>query len=196
MRLRIFPAASSTTGFFSQRFWSFFTLLWNPGLHSLSWSPVVSPGLSACKCTTTCSVSHCFARSTSRCLAASPLHPSCPSPPFLLVWMNVSTLTPWFSDLHTVRFSGSSGYFLFLNLFLSFFWLCKEAKCIYLCLHLGQKSSEWILEGLVFFKYLIEFTSKTNYSWTFHCLTVFDYWFNFFTCYIGLLLFSIFSRFC
>ena len=29
--------------------------------------------------------------------------------------------------------------FLFSNLLLSFFWLCKEAQCIYLCLHLGQK---------------------------------------------------------
>ena len=32
-----------------------------------------------------------------------------------------------------------SGYFLFLNLFLSF-WLYGEAKCIYLQLHLGPKS--------------------------------------------------------
>ena len=47
--------------------------------------------------------------------------------------------TPWLSDFHTVQISGSSGYFLFLNLLLSFFWLCEEAKCIYLCLHLGQK---------------------------------------------------------
>ena len=31
-------------------------------------------------------------------------------------------------------------YFLFLN-FLSFFWLYEEAKCIYVCLHLGQKST-------------------------------------------------------
>ena len=53
--------------------------------------------------------------------------------------MNVSSLTPWLSDFHTVWFSGSSGGFLFLNLLLSF-WLCKEAKCIYLCLHLGRKS--------------------------------------------------------
>ena len=44
--------------------------------------------------------------------------------------MNVSSLTPWLSDFLTVRFSGSSGYFLFLNLLLSFFWLCKEAECI------------------------------------------------------------------
>ena len=30
--------------------------------------------------------------------------PSCPSPPLLLVWMNVSSLSPWLSDFHTVRF--------------------------------------------------------------------------------------------
>ena len=39
----------------------------------------------------------------------------------LPVWMDVSSLTPWLLDFHTVRFSGSSGYFLFLNLLLSFF---------------------------------------------------------------------------
>ena len=35
----------------------------------------------------------------------------------------------------------SSGHFFILNL-LSFFLLCKEAKCIYLCLHLGWKSKK------------------------------------------------------
>ena len=30
--------------------------------------------------------------------------------------------------------------FFVLKLFLSFFWLCEEAQCIYLHLHLGQKS--------------------------------------------------------
>ena len=64
-----------------------------------------------------------------------PLCPSCPSLPFLLIWVNVSSLTPWLSDFHTVQFSGSSGYFLFL-IFLLSFWFCQEAKCIYLCLHL------------------------------------------------------------
>ena len=29
---------------------------------------------------------------------------------------------------------------VFLNLLLSFFWLCKEGQCVYLHLHLGQKS--------------------------------------------------------
>ena len=78
--------------------------------------------------------------SFSCCLAASPLCPSCQGLLLLRVWVNVSSLTPWLSDFHTVQFSGSSGYVLFLYLLSSFFWLCKEAKCIYLCLHLGWKS--------------------------------------------------------
>ena len=71
-------------------------------------------------------------------LAPSPFHSSCPSLPLLLVWMNVS-LAPWLSDFHTVWLSGIYSYFLFLNLLLSFFWLCKKVKCMYLLLHLGQK---------------------------------------------------------
>ena len=57
--------------------------------------------------------------------------------PLLLVWMNVSSLTAWLLDFHTVWFSGSSGCVLFLNLLLSFFWLCEESQCVYLHLHLG-----------------------------------------------------------
>ena len=37
------------------------------------------------------------------------------SPPLLPVWMNVSSLSPWLSDFHTVRLSVSSGCFLVLN---------------------------------------------------------------------------------
>ena len=81
----------------------------------------------------------CLPWSSSHHLAVRPLHPGCPSPPLLPVWMNVSSLTPWWLNFHTVRFSGSSGYFLFLNL-LSLFWLCKEANCTYVCLHLGRNS--------------------------------------------------------
>ena len=62
------------------------------------------------------------------CCASSQL--GCPSPPLLLVWMNVS-LTPWLSEFHAVWFSGISGCLLFLNWLLSFFWLCKEAQCFY-----------------------------------------------------------------
>ena len=47
---------------------------------------------------------------------------------------------------HTFQFSGSSG-FLFWNL-LSF-RLCKEAKCIYLCLHFGQWSAVCIYNSQV-----------------------------------------------
>ena len=107
---------------------------WNPGLHGLCCSPVVPPGLSTRKCGANW-FSSCY-------LAACPLCTGCPSPPLLLVLMNVPSLIPWLWDFHTVRFSGHSGYFLFLNLLLSFFWLCEEAKCIYLCLHLGWKSKK------------------------------------------------------
>ena len=110
-------------------------LRWNSGLRGLSCSPVIPPGLSACKCGTTWSASHCLT------LPILQL----PLSALLSVWMNVSSSTPWLSDFHTVQFSGSSGCFLFLNLLLSFFWLCKEAKCIYLRLHLGLKSVWWCL---------------------------------------------------
>ena len=43
---------------------------------------------------------------------------------------------------------GRSGYSLFLNLFFSLFWLCEEAKSIYLCLHLGWHASS--LNSLLF----------------------------------------------
>ena len=49
-----------------------------------------------------------------------------------------------------IGFSVSSGCFLFLNLLLSFFCLCKEAQCVYLCLHLGQKPRVWIIKNEIF----------------------------------------------
>ena len=39
--------------------------------------------------------------------------PCCPFLTLLPVWMNVSSLTPWLSDFHTVWFSVSSGCFCF-----------------------------------------------------------------------------------
>ena len=66
-------------------------------------------------------VAQSVTRSTSCCLASQLLPyqesspPSCPSPPLLQVWMNVSSLSPWLSDFHTVQFSVSSGCFFFLN---------------------------------------------------------------------------------
>ena len=76
-------------------------------------------------------------QSSSHCLAMGLLSPSCLSLPLLTVWMNISSLTPWLLDFYMIWISGSSGCFLFLNLSLSFFWLSREAKWIYLCLHFG-----------------------------------------------------------
>ena len=114
VRLGVSLAASNPTSFFSQGIWGFIAPCWNPGLHSLSRSPVVPPGLSAHKCGTAHSASCCPPQSSSHCLTASPLHPSCSSPPLLLVLRNVSSFSPWLLDFHTVQFSGSSGYFFYL----------------------------------------------------------------------------------
>ena len=70
-------------------------------------------------------------------------------------------LTPWLLDFHTVQLSGSSGYFLFLNLLLAFFWLCKEVKCIYLHLHLGRKSKC----GYSKFSHLVKFHEICTPIW-------------------------------
>ena len=63
-------------------------------------------GLSAWECGTTLS-----SWSSSCHLAVCPLCHDCPSLPLLVVWMNVSSLTPWFSHFHVVWFSDSSGCF-------------------------------------------------------------------------------------
>ena len=55
----------------------------------------------------------CWVYQLPPCCESSP--PGCPSPPLLLGWMNVSSLSPWLSDFHTAPFSVSSGWFLFLN---------------------------------------------------------------------------------
>ena len=66
VRLGVPPTTTTSTDFCSQRFWGFISLHWNPGLHGLSHSPVVPPGLSQHKRSGT-------ARFMSCCLAASPL---------------------------------------------------------------------------------------------------------------------------
>ena len=59
------------------------------------------------------------------------------SPPWLLalpllpVWLNVSSLTPWLLDFHTVQFSGSSGYF-FLFKFVLLLLLVVQGGKVYL----------------------------------------------------------------
>ena len=93
---------------------------WNSALCSLSCSPIVPPGLSAHKCGLPSPQVTTLSGLPAAALPAPVLQlppllesslPSCLSPPLLLVWMNVSSLSPWFLDFHTVRFSVSSGYF-------------------------------------------------------------------------------------
>ena len=135
-RLAVSSATATPTRFYGQRLWGFIFPVLEPGLCSLSWagipcSSVIPPSFYQHECGTNWS--------PSAASPACPLHPGCQSLPLLLVRMNVSSLTLWLSDFHTVRFSGSSGYSLFLGWLLSLSSLCEEAQCIYLCLQLGQK---------------------------------------------------------
>ena len=111
MRLGVLPAVTTPTVFYS-KFWVFSFLFSQP-----HFTHVV------------------------HCLAEHPLYLAVhlPSPPLLPVWVNVS-LTPRLSEFHAVWFSGTSGWLLFLNWLLSFFWLCEEGKHFYLCLHLVWNS--------------------------------------------------------
>ena len=40
--------------------------------------------------------------------------------------------------------------FFVFKLLLSFFWLCEEAQCVYLCLHLGRKPCIFVLRFYLF----------------------------------------------
>ena len=73
-----------------------------------------------------------------------PCHMS--SPPWLLISTPTASLNEcYFFNCLVVRLAYSSIFWQFCFLFfflylLSFFWLCEEAKCIYLCLYLVRKS--------------------------------------------------------
>ena len=136
---------------------SFISPCWSPGLRSLLCSPAIPPGLSMCECgaagSASCRIA-CPVHSTIRHISGShsqvvtsSLHPSCPSPPLLLVWINVSSLSPWLSDFRVVQFFCQFWLFFIFKLLLSFFRLCEEAQCIYLR-HLGQKPGNALLGKL------------------------------------------------
>ena len=100
--------------------WFIHTQMWDHLVHQfLPWPPVCQP---------------------------LPCHAS--SPPWLPISATLTSLDQCFSfnflDFHTVWLSDSSGCFWFLNWWLSFFWLCKEAKDIYLHLHLAGSSSIYL----------------------------------------------------
>ena len=147
MRLGVSPAAATPTGVFSQRFEALFPC-WDPGLQ-------------------VCLAPQLFLQ------VYLHMNVGLPSPPaatLLALGSPASALPAWSSSshgrasplptsldecfffkslvlgFHTVQFSGSSGCFLFLNLLLSFFWLCEEAECIYLLLYVGWKSQNSLFE--------------------------------------------------
>ena len=110
VRLRVSPAAASTpTGVFNQWFEALF-----PTLELL----VARSVTRSTSCCLTSQLQLCPPRSTICCLHRPPPCPESspprrPSPPLLPVWMNVSSLSPLLSDIHTVQFSVSSGCFCF-----------------------------------------------------------------------------------
>ena len=126
------PAVSTLKGFFSQRFQSFISPHWNPGLWGLSQSSVVPPGLSAHKCGTT----HSTLSATLPEVFSIQRPISSPSTDldecfffnFLVVGLPYRSI-----------FCQFWLFFLFLNLLLFFFWWCEEAQYISLCSHLGWK---------------------------------------------------------
>ena len=105
---------------------------------SVTWSTscCLAGQLKLCSpCSTICHL----AGSASRRLAVSPLHPAAHLHPsdrsgrmFLLYLLGCQT---------SIEFDFLSVLVVFVfKLLLSFFWLCKEAQCVYLHLHLGWKS--------------------------------------------------------
>ena len=117
-------------GVFNKRFEAIFPRSWNSALRGLSPGPPAAalPALLH-------SLPLLWAHQPPPCCESS--WPGCLSLPLLLVWMNVSSLSPWLSDFHTARFSVSSGCFLFLTCPFG----CTRSHSVYLRLHLGRKSA-------------------------------------------------------
>ena len=87
-----------------------------------------------------CSTIRHLAGSASPCLAESPLCPGCPSPPspptsLVGCFFFISLVVGLPYSLIFCQF----WLFFVFKLLLSSFWLCEEAQCVYLRLHLGRK---------------------------------------------------------
>ena len=110
-------------------------------------------GQTACPCRPT------LRQSQSRHGNASPLHPGCPSPPLLLVWMNVYFLFTW------CRTSCRSIFHQF-----SF---CEEAQCVYLRRHLGSPPKYMFVKKIYLFIFRGEGKRETS---MYGCLSHAPYW--------------------
>ena len=130
VRLGVPPTATTPTDFYSQRFWGFVFPCWNPELcgkiNSLLFLPFYLP----------VNVGLPSPPDTPCCVSSPPQLPTSTPPTGLDECFFSNSLVIGLS--YTLIFR-QFWLFLFLNWLLSFFWLYKETKHIYLCLHLGQK---------------------------------------------------------
>ena len=147
VRLGVSPTAASTpTGVFNQRFEALFPLCWSPGLRGLLCSPAslvylcvnVGPrGLLAVALPASSTIRHLTGSS-------QPLPYLKSSLPHLRVSAPPTSPHEFFFFISlVVRLPYSSIFcpfwlFFVFKLLLSFFWLCEEAQCVYLHLHLGR----------------------------------------------------------
>ena len=140
----------SLTGVFSQ-VWGFISPLWNPELRGLSRSLVVPPSLSARECGTTQSAIHHLASSASCSLApvfSTQLPLSAPTTDLDECFFFKSLVVGLPYSLIFCQF----WMFFVFKFVVSFFWLCEEAQCVYLRLHLGWKSCSYVLKESLSFR--------------------------------------------
>ena len=158
MRLGVSPAAAPTpTGSFDQRSEALFPGAGALGCEVCFFPPLILPFyicgnvgsgvylvgsashhlVGSASCSLACPSIRHLARSTSPCLARSPLRPLLPisAPPAGLdeCFFFISLVVGLPYSLIFCQF----GLFFVFKLLLSSFWLCGEVQCVYLCLHLG-----------------------------------------------------------
>ena len=81
----------------------------------------------------------CPPAATLLCILAPPSIPH-PRLPFPVPPTYLDACFLFNSLVFGLAYSSTFWQFQFLNLLLSFFWLCEEAQCISLCFRLGQKA--------------------------------------------------------
>ena len=112
---------------------------WNPGLHGLSCSPVVPPGLSACKCGPIQCTSHHRAHLV---LQPPPCHAT--SLPWLPMSIPLTSLdeclflTPWVLNFYTVQCSGICGFFFLICYYPSFCCVKRQSVSTYASILAGS----------------------------------------------------------
>ena len=138
VRLGVSPAATSTPHrCFQSVVWGFISPRWNSGLCGLLPGPPAAPCQPAAALPTPLhNLPPHWLRQPPPCRESSP--PGCLSLPLLPVWMNVSSLSPWLSDFHTVQFSVSSGCFFFLNCCPSFDCVRRDTVSTYTSILAGS----------------------------------------------------------